>query len=550
MDLSQEKFFQFAVARGAITPAWVDRVGQVLTDSTDSAPGLLVKLGALSEESLANLLSQFLGAPRVAPGPSLRVEEHGINAEFLKAHRALPYRDAEGSLWLAMADPLDGFPPQALEHVLAEPVRLSVATRTQIEAALKSISPEDHAAVSASAQGQRIDDLRDLASEAPVIRAVQRLIAQAYDQRASDIHLEPVETGLRVRIRVDGLLQDMETLGRDFAEPLVSRIKVMAQLNIAERRLPQDGRIRVSVHGRDTDFRVATTPTHHGEGVVLRILDRRDITLDLDALGIHEQALQVLKAGIAQPHGIVLVTGPTGSGKTTTLYSALRTLNTHSRKILTIEDPIEYMLEGINQVQVKPQIGLTFAHALRSFLRQDPDVMMVGEIRDTETATIAIQAAMTGHLVLSTVHTNSAAGAVTRLLDMGIEPFLLASTLNAVMGQRLVRNLCMNCRQPHADVRAALAGWRIEVEQRPEASYYRAVGCATCRGTGYRGRTALTEGLAGQDIRDGILRRQDEATLEKAAVAAGMQTLLRDGLDRAARGVTSIEEVMRVVRET
>ena len=327
------------------------------------------------------------------------------------------------------------------------------------------------------------------------------------------------------------------------AAPAVSRIKVMAGLNIAERRLPQDGRIRVSVHGKDIDFRVATAPTLHGESAVLRILDRQDVQLDFGSLGFDDGLIATLRGAIARPFGIVLVTGPTGSGKTTTLYAALKELNSTERKILTVEDPVEYMLDGINQVPVKPQIGLTFAHALRSFLRQDPDVLMVGEIRDRETAEVAIQAALTGHLLLSTLHTNTAAAAITRLLDMGIDDYLITSTLHVVLGQRLVRKLCVECCAPYEAAREVQQRFSFEAT----GPWYRAVGCARCEGTGYRKRTTILEALPmSEAVRARVLTRSDAHTIETLAVEEGMRTMLRHGLERVAAGETTLEEILRV----
>ena len=396
-----------------------------------------------------------------------------------------------------------------------------------------------------------VDALRDLASEAPVVRWVQELIANAVARKASDIHIEPSDRALAVRYRIDGMLQDIDPPPSQFRSAVVSRIKILANLNIAEQRLPQDGRLRLTITGRETDFRVATAPTVHGESVVLRVLDREEVALDFEALGFSASAIETFRSALAKPYGILLATGPTGSGKTTTLYAALKALNQRERKILTVEDPVEYTLIGVNQSQVKPQIGYTFANALRSFLRQDPDIMMVGEIRDRETAEVAVQAALTGHLVLSTLHTNTAAAAVTRLLDMGVEPFLLTSTLHLIVGQRLVRRLCTSCRAPYDPTPAQLQ----ELPQPPTGDaivaphWHRPVGCDMCRGTGYSARTTLSELLVMSDtIGKLVLARADASTIQACAVEEGMTTMLQDGLRKAQAGVTSLEEVLRVTR--
>ncbi|MEO8927779.1 MAG: GspE/PulE family protein, partial [Caulobacteraceae bacterium] len=384
-------------------------------------------------------------------------------------------------------------------------------------------------------------------SDAPVVRAVNALIGRAAEAHASDIHIEPTEDVLKIRLRIDGALRDEEPLAPHLKSAFVSRIKVMAGLNIAERRLPQDGRLRLAVRGHDIDLRVATAPTIHGESVVLRLLDRSNLALDFETLGFTGQSLARYLRVLRQPHGIVLVTGPTGSGKTTTLYASLATLNTADRKILTIEDPIEYRLAGINQTQVSAGIGLSFATALRSFLRQDPDVMMVGEIRDLETAQVAVQAALTGHTILSTLHTNSAAAAVTRLLDMGVEPFLITSTLNAVLAQRLVRRLCPHCREVFVPTREMLAALDADEGLGHIDTLWRPVGCEACGGSGFSGRIAVLELLVVDAETERLVLARAEARDIQAA--AGLTTMLDDGLAKAKAGLTTLEEVLRVTRE-
>jgi general secretion pathway protein E len=368
---------------------------------------------------------------------------------------------------------------------------------------------------------------------------------------ASDIHIEPFENKFRVRYRIDGVLREVETPPSSLRAAIISRVKIMAKLNIAERRLPQDGRVKLAVRGKEVDFRVSTLPTMHGESVVLRILDKSSAVFDFTVLGFAEDTLKRYLDVLERPNGILLVTGPTGSGKTTTLYTSLLRLNKVDSKILTAEDPIEYQLEGVNQVQVKPQIGLTFAHVLRSMLRQDPDIIMIGEIRDLETAQIAAQSALTGHLVLSTLHTNSAAASVTRLLDMGLEDYLIASTINGITAQRLVRTLCPQCRLPHPSASDIVAEMRLDrYTDGATPALFQPAGCDRCTGTGYRGRTGIAEILTmSEDIRRLTLKRADSQQIQRCAMAAGMRTLYEDGLRKVVRGVTSLEEVLRVTRD-
>jgi len=393
-----------------------------------------------------------------------------------------------------------------------------------------------------------VNHLRDMAFEAPVVRLVNLLIENAIAAEASDIHIEPFEDTLRVRYRIDGILFDQESPPRRLRDAVTSRIKLMAEMNIAERRLPQDGRIRVSLHGRRVDIRVSTVPTVHGESIVMRLLDRQSVFLPLERLGFSSATLRAFEALITRPHGIILVTGPTGSGKTTTLYAALDKINSPDRKIITVEDPVEYQLKGVNQIPVKPKIGLTFATGLRHIVRQDPDVILVGEIRDLETVEIAIQAALTGHLVFSTLHTNDAPGAIPRLQDMGAEPYLIASVLEAVLAQRLVRRICQACREPDAPSAADLEA--LGVTPPPGTRLFRGRGCDECRGTGYRGRTGIYELFAvTEDVRSLILRRAPAHEIRRHAIQAGMTTLRLDGWAKACQGVTTVDEILRVTQE-
>jgi general secretion pathway protein E len=393
-----------------------------------------------------------------------------------------------------------------------------------------------------------VNHLRDMAFEAPVVRLVNLLVENAIASEASDIHIEPFEDTLRIRYRIDGILYDQEAPPRRLQAAVTSRIKIMAEMNIAERRLPQDGRIRVTLHGRRVDIRVSTIPTVHGESIVMRLLDRSSVFLPMERLGFTPQMLARFEKLITRPHGILLVTGPTGSGKTTTLYAALDKINSPDRKIITVEDPVEYQLKGVNQIPVKPKIGLTFASGLRHIVRQDPDVILVGEIRDLETAEISIQASLTGHLVFSTLHTNDAPSAVTRLQDMGVEPYLLSSVLEGVLAQRLVRRICQVCRIPDTPSAADIEALGIEAD--PHTKLFRGRGCDDCRGTGYRGRTGIYELFAiTEDVRSLIIRRASSREIRRLAIETGMVTLRQDGWARAVDGVTTIEEVLRVTQE-
>jgi general secretion pathway protein E len=392
----------------------------------------------------------------------------------------------------------------------------------------RSHSPVDDIQFHDFASGD-VERLRDIASEAPIIRLLNRLVTTAVERNASDIHIEPLEDHVRIRFRIDGALQVTEHLDRGLQLGLVSRVKILARLNIAEQRLPQDGRIRLAVRGRDIDFRISTSPTLHGESVVLRILDRKDIALDFAALGFPEDAISQLRKLISTPNGVILVTGPTGSGKTTTLHAALTLLNQPTLKTFTVEDPIEYHLKGVNQVLVRPQIGLDFASVLRSILRQDPDIIMVGEIRDAETAKIVVQASLTGHLVLSTLHTNSAASSITRLRNIGVDNFLIVSSVRAIVAQRLVRKLCNECKKSNG-------------------IHYEPFGCIKCHATGYSGRTVICEILELSDaIKAGVLSEQPEAELEAIAERDGMRSLYESGMTKVRSGETSLEEVLRIV---
>ena len=540
------------IEAGKLQTSGLERALRVHDETGEHLADALTKLGLVSESDLAAAYAETLELKLVARKdfPDEPLFEDRLSYRFLQQARIVPIDEGPDGAVLAMADPLDRFAIDAVRMAAGAPVEIRVATPADIEAALNRLyevdkERQDDIAGDGGDADADVERLRDLASEAPVIRLVNRMIERAVEQRASDIHIEPFEGRLRVRYRVDGVLRETDSPPERLAPAIVSRIKIMANLNIAERRLPQDGRIKVVVRGREFDLRVSTAPSLHGECVVLRILDRSGTVVDFESLGFDEDTLHAYLSVLERPHGILLVTGPTGSGKTTTLYTSLLRLNSPERKILTVEDPVEYQIEGVLQVEVKPGIGLTFARALRSFLRQDPDILMIGEIRDLETAQIAVQAALTGHLVLSTLHTNDAAGAVARLMDMGIPDYLLTSTVSGVAAQRLVRRLCPDCREAYKPDRELLK--RIVGLQELPRKLWRAVGCEACNGTGYSGRIALLEVLVMDDeMRHLVLQRTDARELEQAAVKAGMRTLYLDGLQKAAQGLTSIHEVLRV----
>ena len=485
----------------------------------------------------------------------------GLSAKYLREYVACPVRVQGSTITVAVAHPVSPLLADELRQTLGMKVELCGAPAEAILAAIERTYEaatalqkivEGLGPTGAEADGvpdEDVGQLRDMAFEAPVVRLVNLLIEGALAAEASDIHIEPFEDSLRVRYRVDGLLYDQEAPPRRLQAALTSRIKIMAELNIAERRLPQDGRIRVTgADGRRVDIRVSTVPTVHGESIVRRLLDRSSVFLPFDRLGFPPRTAEAFEALIHRPHGILLVTGPTGSGKTTTLYAALDKINRVDLKIITVEDPVEYQLKGVNQIPVRPKIGLSFASGLRHIVRQDPDVIMVGEIRDLETAEIAIQAALTGHLVFSTLHTNDAPGAVTRLQDMGCEPYLVASVLNGVLAQRLVRRICPACRAPdHPDPADLLA---IGVTDATGVELFHGKGCDDCRGTGYRGRLGIYELFrVTEDARGLILRKAPTGEVRRHAVERGMATLRADGWAKACAGVTTVAEILRVTQE-
>ena len=518
---------------------------------------VLVRLGLVSEIDVARTLSEQLGVPFIAADafPDLMPEVPGLLPEFLQAKAIYPLRQDGAQLHVAMAVPQDAFLLKALHLVTGCTVRPHLALESDIEKALAEPAEEaatdsDDGFADGMDGGDFVEHLKDLASEAPVIRLVNTIIGRVTDLRASDIHLEPFDDGLHVRYRVDGVIHLGEVVPPRLSAAVSSRVKLLAHLDIAERRLPQDGRIKTRVKGRELDLRVSTVPTVHGESVVMRVLDRASVRLNLDTMGFEQDTLARFNELLLRPHGILLVTGPTGSGKTTTLYAALSKIDAQTNKIITVEDPVEYQLEGINQIQVHPQINLTFANALRSILRQDPDIIMIGEMRDGETAQIAVQSALTGHLVLSTLHTNTAAGAVIRMQDMGVESYLITSSVNGVLAQRLVRTLCSYCKEayePGPELRASTGLGRFCP---PGQHIYRAVGCEHCRQSGYRGRTGIHElFVLDEPMRRAIIDGRDANALNTLAAQGGMLILFEDGLRKVAAGVTTLDELARVTQD-
>ena len=528
----------------------LERAQRLSTEPGDLL-GLLTRLGLVSEVELARAWADLLGAPLLLAdvAPPLLDPLPVLTERFMRHYQVVPMVWQQGGLRVLAANPAQLYPFQALAYACEVPVWLAIGSRTEVDTLIERYYGQGRSAMGSlienlDEQGGALEDiehLKDMASEAPVIRLVNLILQRAVEQRASDIHIEPFENQLKVRYRIDGVLHDAEAPPASSSAAVISRVKIMARLDIAERRLPQDGRIMLRIQGKALDLRVSTVPTSFGESVVMRLLDRQTVQFDFPSLGFDGPRLAAFQDLLARPHGILLVTGPTGSGKTTTLYTALSQLNTAERKIITVEDPVEYQLEGINQIQVKPAIGLDFAGALRAIVRQDPDVIMIGEIRDLETCRIAVQSSLTGHLVLSTLHTNSAAASITRLLDMGVESYLIASTVSGILAQRLVRRLDPATRVAFQAPPELIKEHGLDrlTEQRPILLY---------RGD-YHGQSALTELLVMNDELRGLLMvHADAASLEHAARRAGLRTLYEDGLRQALAGVTSLEEVLRVTR--
>lgn len=546
--------------RGLITDEGVERVQAAALAHGIAFSIAATRLGVVAEREMAQVFAGVLDIPLLAraeyPRPA-RLPAR-LNLAFLRRHRVCPVGESETRIRLAMANPQDDIAIAGVRFAIGKDVEPLAALESEIDEYLLA-ALGDEASNSGGEPGQGkplrtgddIDKLSDHESDAPAIRTAHRLLTQAMDSGASDVHLEPTSDSLVVRYRIDGALQEVEVLSNRWAQAVISRLKLMARLDIAERRLPQDGRIRFTTRGVSLDLRVATFPTLHGESMVLRLLGQHSVSPELESLGLDPHGLQLLRAALDRPHGIVLITGPTGSGKTTTLYAALNAIRSPERKIVTVEDPVEYTLPGVSQLQVKPEIGLTYGAALRSVLRNDPDVIMIGEIRDQETADIAIRSALTGHLVLATLHTNTAAGAITRLLDLGVEDYLLASTLVFAGAQRLVRQLCATCRstrEPTQDEQHALIsalGHKTESIKLP-----RAIGCPTCRGRGYSGRLPIFEALPiGPEEQAAIRQPHAEEALLGLIKQKNRPTLWSHGLNRVVHAETTLEEVLGVVEE-
>ncbi len=562
---SDERIVAALLDKGRLKDADLVRARRLQEETGGSLLGLLARLGLVSERDHAETAAEVLELPLLSAkdAPDAPPEAVALSLRFLKQFHVCPIGEGGGEgdeahVDLLMADPQDDYAFDAVRLATGKQVRARVGLRSEVDDLIERYYGQGRSAMGTiieSAEGDSgdIDDvehLRDLASEAPVIRLVNLVIQRAVELRASDIHIEPFENRLKVRYRIDGVLEEGESPPQNLTAAIISRVKIMAKLNIAERRLPQDGRIMLRVQGKELDLRVSTVPTAHGESVVMRLLDRETVVFDFHRLGFTDVFLPQFQKVLEQPHGILLVTGPTGSGKTTTLYTALSKLNTPDVKIITVEDPVEYQIEGINQIQAKPQIGLDFANALRSIVRQDPDIIMNGEMRDLETARIAIQSALTGHLVLSTLHTNNAAGGITRLLDMGVEDYLLTSTVNGILAQRLVRRLEPTHAERYEASPEEIAKFGLRRYQPEGTIYLYHPKPSELAPTGYLGRTTIMEFLVMDDaLRRAVMRHAGMGELEQLARDAGMRTMYEDGIAKALAGVTTIEEVLRVTED-
>ena len=555
---------QILIQKGLITIDALERALAEQEHSQERLGDILIRLGLIEEEIIYRILSEQSGIEYVKI-KDVRIEPTAIEripAKFACHYELIPIEIKDNTVTVAMADPLDIHTIDDIRLLLKEDIKAVLASRREILDAIKKyygvgaetiekMAPETGPARITSVQAQETQDLVGSAEDASIIKFVNQVLLEAYRDRATDIHIEPYEDELSVRYRIDGILHETKVPPsiKSFQSAIISRIKIMANLDIAERRLPQDGRIKIRIGHEEVDLRVSILPTPFGESVVIRILST-NVRFGLENLGLLKKDQDILERMIKMPHGIIFVTGPTGSGKTTTLYASLSKINTKDKKIITIEDPIEYQLKGITQIQVQPKIDLTFANALRSMLRHDPDVMMVGEVRDYETAEITIRVALTGHLVFSTIHTNDAAGGVTRLIDMGVEPFLVASAVECFIAQRLVRVICTKCKHQMKPDKELLEELGVSGLNLSKVKIYEGKGCDACRFTGYKGRTAIYEILEMKDpIRELVLKRSSSDQIKKKALQLGMRTLRQDGWEKIRMGITTPSEVIRVTQQ-
>jgi type IV pilus assembly protein PilB len=555
----QEQLGQLLVQRGLLTEAALALALEEQSRTGQTLGRLLIDASLVKETDLVSTLAAQLGLSFVDLGdyPVDKSAVGLVSDALSRRHLAIPIGFEGDRLVVAMADPSNVFAIDDIRHLTGRDVRAVVATRASIQTALDKYHRLDNDAENITAQAAKdveaddgLANMREVVEDAPIVKLVNVVITQAVADRASDIHIEPTEHDVRIRYRIDGVLHEEMRAPKNIQAGIISRLKIMADINIAERRIPQDGRLTATISGREVDLRVATLPTVHGEKIVMRILDKSNALLQLTDLGFLPENMRRYEQSYSRPYGTILVTGPTGSGKSTTLYATLNIVNDESKNVITVEDPVEYRVPNINQVQVNVKAGLTFAAALRSILRSDPDIVLVGEIRDRETANIAVQAALTGHLVLTTLHTNDAASTPTRLIEMGVEPFLVGSALDCVVAQRLARRLCDKCKERFLPTREQLAvvGWDIEAEGGEIPTVFRPVGCSRCSRTGYYGRFAIHEVMPiSEDIERLIVERGHTEDLKKLAVAEGMLTLRQSGLRTVRSGTTSIEEVLRVI---
>ena len=560
--------------KGVITQEQLDEALNVQKNTTEQIGRILTDLGHVTERDVLRAHAEQLGIP------FLELDQTSVDEDVAKAipqsvvqrYNAIPIRRSGNRLTVAMSDPSNVFALDDMRLITGYEIDPILATVEDISALLDDTDGAsgggqeelqtaldaldgglgaalgDELDIAAAGTEDDVDRAQVMEEEAPIIRVVNVVIQQAIKDRASDIHVEPDRRGVRIRYRIDGVLHEVMRVPKYVHAPLVSRIKIMGDMNIAERRIPQDGRIHIRHEGNDYDLRVSSLPTVFGEKVVMRILDQSSVMIGLNKMGMAGETQAQLESVIVQPNGMILSTGPTGSGKTTTQYSILNKINSVEKNIITIEDPVEYQLGGLNQVHVNRKAGLTFASAMRSFLRQDPDIIMVGEIRDLETAETAVQASLTGHLVLSTLHTNDAPSAITRLMDMGVEPFLIASSIIGILAQRLARRICPNCKEPYKPPAEALHRVGFNVDDMENVVFYRGRGCEQCRHTGYRGRSGIFEMmLVGEEVADLTVKRAPLSEIRAAALAGGMKTLKMDGFQKVLEGLTTVEEVMRVI---